>query len=302
MTIQWRSWRIAGGFLLSGLLAFAAPAPNVQPGPGAVNYVEGLVNLNGKPIDNSSVGNAMLQSGETLATLNGKAEVLLMPGVFLRLGEDTQVRMLMAGFVDVEVALDRGQATIEADYFPKENHLKVVGTMAVTDILKKGLYVLNPEPPFVQVLKGKAAVEFNGQRATAGESEQVVETPAGKLKAQYFNEKPVDDSSLVRWSRLRSQYEAQANIDAARAAVAENGWYGPGWYWGPEWGFWSYLPGDGMLYSPFGFGFYSPFYLGFYGGPYLYGRGFHGPSVYGARGFSGPRGGGFAVHGGFGRR
>ena len=61
----------------------------------------------------------------------------------------------------------------------------------------------------------------------------MVYTPAGKLKAQYFNEKPVNDSSLVRWSRLRSQYEAQANLDAARTAVANNGWYGPGWYWGP---------------------------------------------------------------------
>jgi hypothetical protein len=281
--------------LLSGLMAFAAP--NVQPGPGAVNYVEGLVNLNGKPIDNGSVGSATLQPGGTLATLNGKAEILLMPGVFLRLGENSQIRMLMPGFSNVEVALDRGQATIEADYFPKENHLKVVESMAVTDILQKGFYLLNVEPPFVQVMKGKAAVQLNGQRATAGESEQVVETPQGKLKTRYFNEKPVEDTGLVSWSRLRSQYEAQANIDAARAAVAENGWYGPGWYWGPEWGFWSFLPADGILYSPFGFGFYSPLYLGFYGGPYFHGGGFYGP-----RGFYGVRGGGFAFHGGFGRR
>jgi hypothetical protein len=282
--------QIAGGLLLSGLLAFAAP--NLQPSPGAVNYVEGLVNLNGNPIDNTSVGSATLQPGETLATLNGKAEILLMPGVFLRLGENSQLRMLMPGFADVEVALDRGQATIEADYFPKDSRLKVVENMAVTDVLKPGFYVLNAEPPFVQVLKGKAAVALNGQTATAGEDRQVVETDAGKLKAQSFNEKSLDSSSLVRWSRLRSQYEAQANVDSARAAVAGNGWYGPGWYWGPDWGFWSFLPGDGILYSPFGFGFYSPVYLGFYGGPSLYGHAFYGPRVYR----------GFAFHGGFAGR
>ena len=41
------------------------------------------------------------------------------------------------------------------------------------------------------------------------------------------------------------------------------GWYGPGWYWDP-W-FWSYtwLPGDGIFYSPFGWGFYSPWYVGY---------------------------------------
>jgi hypothetical protein len=203
MRVLSTSWGIAGGILLSGLLALGAP--NVQPGPGAVNYVEGLVNLNGRPIDNT-VGSVMIQPGETLATLNGKAEVLLMPGVFLRLGENSQIRMLMPGLADVEVALDRGQATIEADYFPKESRLKVVENTAVTNILKQGFYVLNAELPFVQVLKGKAAVELNGQTATAGEERQVVETPEGKLKAEYFNEKPVVDSSLVRWSRLRSQY------------------------------------------------------------------------------------------------
>jgi hypothetical protein len=56
----------------------------------------------------------------------------------------------------------------------------------------------------------------------------VVETPEGKLEAQYFNEKPVNDSSLVRWSRLRSQYVTQANLDAARAVAVNSGWYGPG--------------------------------------------------------------------------
>jgi hypothetical protein len=202
MRVLSTSWGIASGILLSGLLARGAP--NVQRGPGAVNYVEGLVNLNGWPIDNSSVGSVMIQPGETLATLNGKAEVLLMPGVFLRLGENSQIRMLMPGPADMEVALDRGQATIEADYFPEESRLKVVENTAVTNILKQGFYVLDADLPFVQVLKGKAAVELNGQTATAGEERQVVETPEGKLKAEYFNEKPVDDSSLVRWSRLRS--------------------------------------------------------------------------------------------------
>ena len=51
---------------------------------------------------------------------------------------------------------------------------------------------------------------------------------------------------------------AEANIDTAQTVVVNGGWYGPGWYWDPFWNFYSFLPGNGILYSPFGWGFYSP--------------------------------------------
>ena len=38
------------------------------------------------------------------------------------------------------------------------------------------------------------------------------------------------------------------------------GWYGSGWYWNPYFSMYSFVPGAGYLYSPFGYGFYSPFY------------------------------------------
>jgi hypothetical protein len=122
------------------------------------------------------------------------------------------------------------------------------------------------------------------------------------LKAQDFNKNAVDGTALVRWSRLRSQYEAQANLDAARTVVVNNAWYGPGWYWDPFWGYWSFLPGNGILYSPFGFGFYSPVYFGFYRGPYYNGHGFyHGGLPRGAvvRGGMAPRGEFHGAPGGF---
>jgi len=302
-------WRAAGGIILSAALAFAAPNvnSNASPVPGTVNYIEGQASLDGKSLEGQFAG-SVVQPGETLTTMNGKAEILLTPGVFLRLGDNSQARMLSNGLADVEVALDRGQATVEADYWPKEARLKIAQHAAVTDILKRGFYVLNSQPPFVQVMKGKATVALNEQTTTAGNGREIAQMPSGKLKAQDFNQKALDDAALVRWSRLRSQYEAQANLDAARTVVVNNAWYGPGWYWDPFWGYWSFLPGDGILYSPFGFGFYSPAYFGFYRGPF-YGHGFHpggfprGAAVRGGfaprSGFHGGTGG---FHGGGGRR
>ncbi len=247
-----------------------------------------------------------------LSTGNGKVEMLLTPGVFLRLGENSQLRMVSAGLADTEVALVAGQASIEADYFSKDNRLIVDQGMASTTILKQGLYILNANQPLLQVLDGKATVTLGSQHVNAGKDRDVIVNPAGKLKAQDFNGQAVQNESLVRWSRLRSEYEAQANYETAQTLAASNGyygpgygygygpaWYGSGWYWDAGYGLWSFLPGDGFLYSPFGWGFYSPAFLygygyrpGFYGRPGFAGGGFR-------RGFAG---GGFrsgSVGGGF---
>jgi hypothetical protein len=292
------SW-CAAALILAVTPAPAAPTP--APQLGTLNYVEGQASVNGQSINSKSATSEVVTQGAMLSTGAGKVEMLLTPGVFLRLGENSQLRMVSAGLADTELALVSGQATIEADYFSKDNHLTVNEGMASTAILKRGLYVLSTDQPFVKVLDGEARVTFGPQHMNAGKNRDVVLNAAGKLKAQDFNPKLAEDASLVRWSRLRSAYEAQANIDAAHAVAGNNGWYGPGWYWDPGYFAWSFLPGDGILYSPWGYGFYSPFVVSYY--PGFYG-GFARPGFY--RGFGGGFRGGFAgggfARGGFGRR
>jgi hypothetical protein len=67
---------------------------------------------------------------------------------------------------------------------------------------------------------------------------------------------------------VRSEYSSQASLASARTLVVDGGWWGPGWYWNPYWGMYSFVPG-GPLFSPFGWGFYSP--RAFYGGGLGYG-------------------------------
>src|SRR5579871_3021166 len=93
-----RSWQKAiGSLFLAGILAvpvFSAPAGNMGPAqPGTVNYVEGQASIDSEPLNQNSVGTAGLQAGQTLATQNGKAEILLTPGVFLRVNGNTAVRI-----------------------------------------------------------------------------------------------------------------------------------------------------------------------------------------------------------------
>ena len=44
----------------------------------------------------------------------------------------------------------------------------------------------------------------------------------------------------------------------------------PGWYWAGGPVGYTWLPGNGLFWNPFGYGFYSPYYIG--GGGFLYGR------------------------------
>src|SRR6516162_5828324 len=104
------AWRAVAGIMLSAAVALAAPNvnPNATPVPGTVNYVEGQVSLNGQALQAQSAGSpagSVVEPGQTLTTTNGKVEVLLTPGVFLRLGDNSQARMLTNGLADVEVAL-----------------------------------------------------------------------------------------------------------------------------------------------------------------------------------------------------
>src|SRR5260370_11554546 len=50
--------------------------------PGTLNYVEGQASMGAETLRSKSIGSAELQSGQSLNTYNGRAEVLLTPGGF----------------------------------------------------------------------------------------------------------------------------------------------------------------------------------------------------------------------------
>jgi len=89
----------AGTWLLAALMAIPAWSAEVGSNqrtamPGTLNYVEGEASMNGEGLNAKSVGVADLQNGEVLETGNGKAEILLTPGVYLRLGSNSSVKMI----------------------------------------------------------------------------------------------------------------------------------------------------------------------------------------------------------------
>ncbi len=87
--------------------------------PGTLNYVEGQATVGTQSLDITSIGKVEVGPGQSLETATGKAEVLLMPGVFLRLGDRSSAEMISPSLLDTEVVLDQGEATVEVAGFTK---------------------------------------------------------------------------------------------------------------------------------------------------------------------------------------
>jgi FecR protein len=298
-----------------GTVNSAPPGPPPGPGPlsvvpGTVNYVEGQVSVAGQPVTPRSP--VQMQPNQVLETGQGRAEVLLTPGVFLRVGENSAVRLLSPNLANTQVEVLRGQAIVEVTELFKDNNLSVVMNGASTRLEKQGLYGFNANMQVVQVFDGKATVEQNGHSKELGKDHQLALNTTN-WKVTHFDAKTEGaQDPLYAWSRLRSEYEAQASMQSAQNVFTAGWpyWYGPGWYWNPYWDMYGFLPGDGIWFSPFGYPFYSPWVVGYYGGfggyGFGYGRGFggrgfvgHGHIAGNAIGRGGFGGGGFA-RGGFG--
>lgn len=257
------------GFLLAAILS--APVFGAStPLPGALNYVEGQAQIGSQDLSTKSVGSADLQAGQTITTQNGRAEILLTPGVFLRLDNNSAAQMISPNLTNTEVQLTKGRALLEVADLHKQNNIKIAENGTTTQVLKNGLYEFNANSGEVQVLDGKAEVLDQDKKVDlkAGHELNVETEPA--LKSQKFDKK-ADVDDFYNWSALRSEYESEANVDVARFVPA--GYAAPGWLWDPWFSAYTFIPGNGIFYSPFGWGFYSPAWIGYapafyYGVPY----------------------------------
>src|SRR5580693_1831078 len=151
---------VAGMFLAAVSTPVWADTP---ARPGTVNYVEGQAAMGGQSLDAKSVG-AELGEGQSVTTLNGKAEILLTPGVFLRLGPNSSAKLVAAGLADTQVQLDQGRAMIEVDQIFPENHLRVMQGSFAIELQKKGLYDFDVARNQVRVFDGEALVTEDAHR------------------------------------------------------------------------------------------------------------------------------------------
>jgi len=269
-----------GAFLAVMLAASAlaqapAPAPGPAPHParpGSINYVEGRASIGTVPVTTGSIGTVELDRNQSLTTETGKVEILLTPGVFLRLADNSSLKMISPDLANTEVQLDKGRAMVEVVEIYPQNNIRIDQNGASTKLLKKGLYDFDADRNEIRVFKGSAQVIAGSRKTTLGGAQKVT-LGGANLRASRFETRQYEDE-FYRWCGLRSGYLSEASVDAARTYLGPGpGWYGPawagvGWYWDPWFGVYTFLPADGIFYGPFGWGFYSP--IAVYWSPFIF--------------------------------
>lgn len=255
---------------------------------GLVHYAEGTVYAADKLVEPKFGHFPQLNNKDELRTEDGRAEVLLSPGSFLRISENSAVRMVSNRLTDTKIELLRGEALIEkvdetkdkAAAMVKGNSITLLYKEATISLIKSGVYVFNAEPGRVRVYDGEAVISSGGTQLTLKKGKETM--LEGALMAIKFDAKQGDE--LVRWSSRRSGYVAMANVSAAKSLRDSGqglgygygsgfGMMGGGWAYNPWYGMYTYVPWNGFAYSPFGYSYWSPFNVSsFYSyAPYYYG-------------------------------
>src|ERR1051326_8247865 len=101
----------AAGFavIAAASLAPAAWAQSViSAHSGIIHYVEGEVSIDGNAIHPKFAEFPEVKAGQLVATAEGRVEILLTPGVFLRMAENTSVRMVSNALADTRLEVVSG--------------------------------------------------------------------------------------------------------------------------------------------------------------------------------------------------
>src|SRR5713101_4978514 len=113
--MNWSRRIVAKASVLAALGGLPACAQSViSAHSGLVHYVEGRVLLDGKPVEVKITAFPEIKEGKEFRTEDGRAEVLLNPGVFLRMGENSSVRMVSNKLSDTRVEFLSGSVIIES--------------------------------------------------------------------------------------------------------------------------------------------------------------------------------------------
>ena len=281
--------KLALGVLACAVVSVAALAQSavISARSGLIHYVEGQVYLGDQLVETKFGVFPEVKENQQLRTEEGRAEVLLTPGVFLRLGENSSFRMITNRLIDTRLEFLSGSVVVEAENIAKDNSVTVVYQDATVHPLKTGVYRFDSGTGELRVYDGEADVAAGDRTVNVKEGHVIA---LDTLAVRKFDKTVTD--ALNRWSERRAGYVSMANVGAAdslRTSLYSGGSpFMSGWYWNQNFGMYSFVPGfGGMFYSAYGFPYFSPFDVGmafmpgFYYNPFMYGYGGYYPYGYG---------------------
>jgi hypothetical protein len=107
---------------------------------GLITYLQGPVLLDGKRLVLQYARFPQMREGQTVSTARSRAELLLSPGVVLRLAENSLMRLDSATLADTRVTLKQGQALLEVVQLAEGNRIQIAIGEVIVEPARPGLY------------------------------------------------------------------------------------------------------------------------------------------------------------------
>ena len=242
--------------------AAAIPASGqsvVSTHSGLVYYFVGSVYLGGERLEQKFGRFPDIGEGHELRTALGRAEVLLTPGVFLRMDENTSIRMLSTDFSDTRLELLGGSAILEVTATTAGTAVDLIYKNWQMRAPQEGTYRIDTAPPRIRPYKGEVQVIAGGGAdpvtVKEGEDLPLAEVLVPEASTTYGN----DDFKL--WAMSRSQAISADNTVAAGIVDDPNQMDGSGLASGG----YTYFPMTGIpsldIGAPYGLSFWSPYQM-----------------------------------------
>ncbi|NOT47086.1 MAG: FecR domain-containing protein [Acidobacteria bacterium] len=234
---------------------------------GGVNFVQGAVGVvrtEGK--SGYLLKGDKLEIGDRVSTgADGKVEILLNPGSYLRLGANSAFEFNSTSLDDLQVKLDAGSAILEV--FATEDFVVSVNTPKTKlSLIESGIYrvdVGQGDVGKIAVWKGKARIGDDEKAVVKSGREGSMLGSA--LSVSKFDRDDKDDLEIWSKSRAKDLAKITASLErnTMRTALMRS-FLGRQWNMYNSFGLWVYDPWSrSNCFLPFGWGWGSPYGYGF---------------------------------------
>ena len=208
-----RCWAFPGILILIGAFPLAAQSV-ISVRSGVVHYSEGSVLLDNQPVEHRFGKFQLMKDGSELRTEEGRAELMLTPGVFLRVGQNSSIRMISNRLTDTRVEFLSGSAVLDS--------MAATVTAAPTMLFggyqarlhNQGRYRFSTEPPEIKVESGEIEVVY-GTITKAVSAGQLVPLSGEFVTRPFVNER---DDALEAWNKTRNNSISENDLQASSAS------------------------------------------------------------------------------------
>jgi hypothetical protein len=197
--------------VLACVSPFASAQTIVSAHSGVVNFFEGSVSIDGQMLEQKFGRFDEIKPGSQLHTSLGRAEILLTPGVLLRVDQNSSIRMVSNKLSDTRLEFTGGAAILDSRNAAPGAPLLIAYKDFQMRFARPGRYRFESEPAQLLVDDGEADVILR-DKALLIKAGQMLPFSA-PLRAQVA---PIRDNiGLDRWDNDRNESLSADNQSAA---------------------------------------------------------------------------------------